>query len=320
VERSTQRCILDRDYERIGAKLKEFGSWLNAPKEAIIMGLKEIPDKPDSLSHNHIFFGHCYKGQKGAIVLLDRFKKGNGTLWDLEYLLDENNRRIAAFGNSAGRIGMAVGLIVWSNNILNRPQQPLKIFSNYQELKEFVMSSKQTINEPPKVLIIGSKGRVGSGSLEFAESCGIKPTCWDIEQTQGKKGPFKEIMDNSIFVNTIYLSPTSSERLLFINHSLISENKNLRVIVDISCDPYNPANPIPIYNSTTNFITPTHLIANSPRLELVAIDHLPSLVPEESSREFANALFPHLHEFGRSVVWQKSLSYFKTHTSLKSTP
>jgi len=312
LEESTQRCIPDTEYKKIGAKIQPAGSWIQAPKEAIIMGLKELPDKPDSLIHNHIFFGHCYKGQKSAKALLERFKNGNGTLWDLEFLLDEKNRRVAAFGVSAGRIGMALGLIMWSDMILGRPHKPLQTFPNYPKLREYVKNSFKGINESPKVLIIGAKGRVGGGSLEFAESCGIKPTSWDIEQTQGKEGPFKEILDYSIFVNTINLAPSSTNRLVFINAPLLKENPkyNLKVIVDISCDHYNPANPLPLYNSTTNFEKPTHVVSTAPPLELIAIDHLPALVPEESSREFASALLPHLYEYGSSLVWKKSLSFF----------
>ena len=43
-------------------------------------------------------FGHAYKGQDGANKLLGKFKNGGGALYDLEYLLDKNNLRIAAFG------------------------------------------------------------------------------------------------------------------------------------------------------------------------------------------------------------------------------
>lgn len=238
---------------------------------------------------------------------------GKGTLWDLEYLVDDYNRRIAAFGNSAGRIGMAVGLVIWANIISQQAHKPFTIFQNYQRLKEHIMSSIQTIPRSPKILIIGAKGRVGSGALEFAQQCSLSPTTWDIEQTRGKTGPFKEILNYNIFVNTINLVPNSDHPFVLIDQSILPDNKNLNVIVDVSCDPYNPANPIPIYNTTTTFENPTHIITKEPRLELIAIDHLPSLVPEESSREFANALLPHLLTFPTTQVWQNSLKTFHAH-------
>ena len=37
------------------------GSWVSAPKEAIILGLKELPHCKDPISQRHIFFAHAYK-------------------------------------------------------------------------------------------------------------------------------------------------------------------------------------------------------------------------------------------------------------------
>lgn len=37
------------------------GSWVNAPSDAIILGLKELPHSHDPVSHRHIYFAHAYK-------------------------------------------------------------------------------------------------------------------------------------------------------------------------------------------------------------------------------------------------------------------
>lgn len=37
------------------------GSWVSAPKEAIILGLKELPHSEDPISQRHIFFAHAFK-------------------------------------------------------------------------------------------------------------------------------------------------------------------------------------------------------------------------------------------------------------------
>ena len=57
-----------------------------------MFGLKELPEDGSSLEHTHIYFGHCFKGQDGWAELLKRFIEGNGTLYDLEFLLDERGR------------------------------------------------------------------------------------------------------------------------------------------------------------------------------------------------------------------------------------
>ena len=43
VERSPQRIFDDEEYEKVGAVLVEENSWPNAPKDHIIIGLKELP-------------------------------------------------------------------------------------------------------------------------------------------------------------------------------------------------------------------------------------------------------------------------------------
>ena len=37
------------------------GSWVNAPKDAYILGLKELPFCKEPISQKHIFFAHAYK-------------------------------------------------------------------------------------------------------------------------------------------------------------------------------------------------------------------------------------------------------------------
>ena len=119
VEESKTRCIDDSEYRKIGCKLVKTGSWeTDAPNSAFIVGLKELPDnKPEKLRHRHIFFAHCYKGQNEAIPLLKRFKAGNGEILDLEFLVNDKGRRVAAFGRSAGMVGMAMGIIIWCKQV-----------------------------------------------------------------------------------------------------------------------------------------------------------------------------------------------------------
>ena len=37
------------------------GSWVSAPIEAVILGLKELPSREDPITQRHIFFAHAYK-------------------------------------------------------------------------------------------------------------------------------------------------------------------------------------------------------------------------------------------------------------------
>ena len=105
VEESRQRILPIADYAAAGCAIAPEFSWVDAPEDAIIFGLKELPDDGTPLRHRHIMFGHAYKGQPSGQVLLERFKAGGGTLLDLEYLTDADGRRVAAFGYWAGYAG-----------------------------------------------------------------------------------------------------------------------------------------------------------------------------------------------------------------------
>ena len=70
VERSVRRIFPDEQYRREGAVLAEPGSWVSAPPDAYILGLKELPDGDQPLKHKHVFFAHAYKGQAGSLALL----------------------------------------------------------------------------------------------------------------------------------------------------------------------------------------------------------------------------------------------------------
>jgi len=80
VEHSSVRAIPIDGYKAAGCEIVAENLWPDAPRDAIIFGLKELPEDGTALPHRHIMFGHAYKGQPAGRVLLDRFKAGGGTL------------------------------------------------------------------------------------------------------------------------------------------------------------------------------------------------------------------------------------------------
>lgn len=51
VERSSGRIFKDKEFEDIGASLVEEGSWVNVPKDHIIVGLKELQSDDCKIIH-----------------------------------------------------------------------------------------------------------------------------------------------------------------------------------------------------------------------------------------------------------------------------
>ncbi|KAJ2033406.1 Saccharopine dehydrogenase [Coemansia sp. S2] len=127
-----------------------------------------------------------------------------------------------------------------------------------------------------------------------------------------KGGPFKEIMEADIFVNCIYLS---SKIPPFVTQEQIDNERQLSVIVDVSCDTTNPFNPIPIYNVNTTFDNALLDIqsSNAKPLQLCSIDHLPTMLPRESSNQFAIDLLPTLLQLptrSSAPVWTRAEKLF----------
>ncbi|KAJ8654418.1 hypothetical protein O0I10_009859 [Lichtheimia ornata] len=322
VERSDQRIFDDEEYAKVGCPLVDTLSWkTDAPADAYIVGLKELPENDDSpLHHTHIFFAHCFKNQGGWKELLHRFDAGNGTILDLEFLNDANGRRVAAFGYMAGFAGSAVGIDMWCHQKLKLPYGALKPYPNEDALIDYIKgrlaeAAKVNDGKLPKVMVMGALGRCGTGACDFARKAGIPEENiikWDINETKGG-GPFPQILEADIFVNCIYLTAKIPP---FITREMLDGPRNLSVVCDVSCDTTNPNNPIPIYSINTTFKEPAVAVETSNPLpmEVCSIDHLPTLLPRESSDMFSHDLLPTMRELAtrsESRVWNDAEKLFR---------
>jgi saccharopine dehydrogenase (NAD+, L-lysine forming) len=299
------------------------GSWVNVPHDHVIVGLKELPEDSFALKHTHIQFAHCFKNQGGWQDVLSRFSLGGGTLLDLEFLTDDSGRRVAAFGYHAGYAGAALAIEAWAwqlNNPSSKPFPGVEPYANQDllvgDVRSKMAEGESKAGHKPRVLIIGALGRCGSGAVDLCREAGISEESilkWDMEET-AKGGPFTEIAESDIFVNCIYLSSPIPPFL--DDESLASSSRRLRVVCDISCDTTNPHNPIPIYTENSTFSAPTLpvKVPNDPPLTVISIDHLPSLLPRESSEAFSLALLPSLLQLsdrGSSKVWKQAEQLFR---------
>jgi saccharopine dehydrogenase (NAD+, L-lysine-forming) len=206
VERSPDRIYKDDEYKAVGAEIVPTGSWVNAPLEHIILGLKELPISGGPLSHTTIHFQHAFKGQDGAAEVLTRYARGGGTLYDLEFLTNENGQRVAAFSYWAGYSGAAIAYISWAHQILNPEtvQGPLPIFESAPALANHVKSilgaAVSANKRHPRIIVIGALGRCGKGVIDFCRTVDIPEESilkWDMAETS-HGGPFKEIAESDI--------------------------------------------------------------------------------------------------------------------------
>jgi saccharopine dehydrogenase (NAD+, L-lysine-forming) len=313
VEQSSVRAILIDGYRAAGCAIAPENAWPQAPADAIIFGLKELPEDGTPLTHRHIMFGHAFKGQPAGQVLLKRFKAGGGSLYDLEYLVDETGRRVAAFGYWAGYAGAAVALKCWAAQQKGALAGPVSKYAGKAALLADLTADLPAAKRP-RAIIIGALGRVGTGAADLCGAMGLEVTKWDIAET-ASGGPFPEILAHEIFLNCILARPGCP---VFVPASAIADTaRKLTVIGDIACDPTSDFSPIKVYNRTTEWAEPALRVADDPVLDVTAIDNLPSLLPVESSIDYAAQLLPTLAQLGAidTGVWARAKMEYLAHVA-----
>ena len=304
-----------------GCTIVDEHSWkTDAPQDAIILGLKELELSNETLTHRHIHFAHVYKEQAGWKEFLARFS-GGGRLYDLEYLVDEAGRRVAAFGHWAGFAGAGLAVKAFCNLALRQTVvlEPVGAYKCQTDFVDELRLDCEKLERPPKAIVIGALGRCGKGAIQLLNEVGVDVTAWDVAETK-HGGPFPEIMEHDIFLNCVFVEKQIPP---FINKELIGDQRgNLSVVCDVSCDPYGTYNPVPIYEKCTTFLEPTISLGNSEKpLLVIAIDHLPSVLPRESSEDFCNQLMPHLLQLDdlNQGVWKRAAEMFESKTKFLKT-
>jgi saccharopine dehydrogenase (NAD+, L-lysine-forming) len=68
-----------------------------------------------------------------------------------------------------------------------------------------------------------------------------------------------------------------------------------------------------VYDSVTTFSKPVIRLDSPQRLHLTAIDHLPSLLPRESSQDFGGQMLPYLLTLGSdNPVWTRAYQLYRS--------
>lgn len=301
VERSPQRVFPIEEYLAAGCTAAPAGSWAGAPADTYVIGLKELPDEPAALRHRHVYFGHAYKGQRGAADLLRRFTAGGGLLLDLEYLTDNDGRRLAAFGYWAGYVGAALAILHLRGSL----EVPL-----HRLRRADLDAALGASGERPKVLVLGALGRGGRGARDACAAAGILPTAWDIAETRELDRP--ALLAHDILVNTV---ASAGPVTAFVTEADLDDPaRELRVISDVTCDVNSDCNVLPVYDRVTNWDEPVRALRQGERpVHLIAIDNLPSLLPRESSEAFSAELGRHLLDLD-SAPWRRAAGRFRKAT------
>lgn len=216
-----------------------------------------------------------------------------------------------------------MALETWAWQLNHSADEPFPGVSSYpnenallEDVKKAISQGIAKAGKAPRVLVMGALGRCGKGAVDICLRAGVPDANvlkWDLAETEAG-GPFKEIVESDIFINCIYLS---SKIPNFVDmKSLEAPDRKLSVICDVSADTTNPNNPVPVYTVATTFDKPTVPVEvkAEPRLCVISIDHLPSLLPREASEAFSKDLLPsllQLKEWRTAPVWQRAEKLFQ---------
>jgi len=309
VERSARRIFDDAAYADAGCRMVAGGSWIDAPSDALVLGVKELPSDPPALPGRYAHFAHLYKDQRGWQDEIARFTRGGGTLFDLEYLTDKTGVRVAAFGYWAGWLGAALAVQGW---VLRARGMAMAPVAPRESRDAFLKEIKALRGDapPPRSIIIGAKGRSGQGAGDLFDALGIPVTRWDKEETASLDRA--ALLDHDILVNCVLLRGPGLT--LVTAQDFDDPAMHLSVISDVACDPLSDFNPLPVYDAPTSWSDPYLRIAGARDVWLTAIDNLPSLLPREASEDFSAQMLPTLRAYPDGVAWRNARAAFDTAT------
>jgi len=302
VEESPQRIFAIDEYAAAGAAVVGEGTWIDAPHDAYVLGIKELPDEPASLRHRHIYFAHAFKGQQNARRTLERFRRGGGQLFDIEYLTDQDGRRLVAFGYWAGYMGAALGVL----HLADALATPLAPMGKYELEAELEQAGKAGADQL-LALVTGARGRSGRGAQRALMTAGLPITRWDRQETRDLHK--QALLGHDLLVNCVV---TQTPTTPFVEQADLDRERRLRVLADVTCDVTGPTNMLPVNTEITTWQDPVRRLCDgSAPLEVIAIDNLPSLLPREASEAFSADLTPHLLQLaeqgGPSGPWQAAV-------------
>lgn len=328
VQKSNIRKFSDRDYERVGIAVVDDVSHCD-----ILMGVKEVPINELIADKKYLFFSHTFKEQPYNRELLQAVIDKNIQLIDWEVITNAKGQRLIAFGRYAGIVGCYNGFLAYGLKSGLYNIKPAHQCDDRAEMEGQLPNIK--LPKDFKAVITG-KGRVGGGALEVIEKIDIKEvspeaflnetfdeavyTVLDVadyyERDDMKPMNKQEFYKNpkgyhSVFpqyaeVANMYIAChywDSESPFIFTREDAKSENFNIEIVADISCDidcavastlqPSTIAEPLYGYNPKTESVVS---FDEEGAIGVMAVDNLPCELPKDASESFGEMFIEHVLE------------------------
>ncbi len=329
VQSSNIRAYSDAEYCREGIRVVD-----SVDDCDILFGIKEV--RIDSLipGKQYFFFGHFAKMQEYNRPLLQALMQKHVTFCDYEYLVDDNNVRVCAFGWWAGVVGIYYTLRGYGLKYhLYELPKPDRRFTLVQ-----LISSLRSITLPCVKLFITGAGRVSQGAQFVLDEIGAKKMteneyletecvsqlsyCYAdvdrlVKRKDGSSYSLKDFENNpKDYVSDFHRWYSQTDILIcahfwkpdapvYLNEEdLISKDLRIQMIGDITCDikgsvkstirPATHENPYYDYNPITAKEEPAFSSRNN--ITVMAVDTCPNALAIDTSTFFGDMLITHVVE------------------------
>lgn len=317
VERSDIRVFADDLYEKEGFEVTN-----DVTDCDVMIGVKEVPIDALVPNKKYFFFSHTIKKQPYNRKLLKAILDRNIELYDHEVITKENGNRLIGFGRYAGIVGAYNGFRAFG---LKHETFSLPKAESLADQKALI-SELNAIELPNiKILLTGS-GKVANGAKEMLDAMKIRavsveeyvqhtfdePVYCMIDVLDYNKRKDGKVLNNYDFYNHPEAYESNFMRFakvtdyfiaghffgdgspyLFTREDAKSEDFNIKLVADISCDIDGPvastirsstiADPIYGYNPQTesevNF-------KEEGAIAVMAVDNLPCELPKDASEGF----------------------------------
>lgn len=299
VEESPTRVFATDAYAAAGCHIVAQGSWPDAPADAYIVGIKELPDQPYPLRHTHIYFAHAFKGQSDAATTLARFAAGGGELLDVEYLTIDR-RRVVAFGYWAGYVGAGLGVLAATGSL----PVPLVPWSRSDFDDALIAAEANHLS----AVVMGAMGRSGSGAQAALAVAGVRDVA-ALDRNETANLDRADLLGYDLLVNCVASSAPMDP--FVTTGELAAPDRRLATIADVTCDVTSEHNLLPINTAITTWDQPVRSVGAESPIKVIAIDNLPSLLPREASVDFSAQLTPLIADLpSRSGAWRAAEDAF----------
>ena len=325
VESSDIRVFSDEQYKDMGLNVSS-----DLSNCEVMIGVKEVPVNALIPNKKYFFFSHTIKKQSYNRTLLQAILEKNIELYDHEVITRANGNRLIGFGRYAGIVGAYNGFRAWGLRSDSFQLPKAETLADQQAL----ISQLKSIDLPHiKILLTGS-GKVAKGAQEMLDAMAItsistedylnktfeKPVYCSIDVLDYNKRKDGLVINNVDFYNhpenyesdfmrfakvTDYFIAGhffgDGSPYLFTREDATSEDFNIQVVADVSCDidgpvastirPSTIADPIYGYDPKTGL--EAHYKSDGV-ITVMAVDNLPCELPKDASEGFGDLFLEHV--------------------------